>query len=304
MTLSDRVCGCILGGAIGDAMGGPYENASPPIRLDPDAPSRLSDDTQLTLATCEAIIAAGHADPECIAATFAALFQQRRLVGLGASTFKALEDLAAGGHWALAGARGEQAAGNGSAIRIAPLAFLFDPSEDHARQVIHDVSRITHHSDEAYCGALAVVTAVRSAFTGSWQGGSGLLSRVGSLLPDSAVRDRVRALESDFVDAPLGDLARRFGTSGYVVESVPFAIAAAERLDRIGFRAIIEQVIQAGGDTDSVASIAGQICGTCLGPNALPKDWLERLPGLVQVGKTAQSFATYVEHRLGTSDRE
>src|SRR5262245_24138963 len=66
--------------------------------------------------------------------------------GLGSSTLKALRDLSAGAHWALAGARGEYAAGAGAAMRIAPLAFLLDPASADDRVLIRDVARITHHS--------------------------------------------------------------------------------------------------------------------------------------------------------------
>jgi ADP-ribosylglycohydrolase len=56
----DQILGCILGGAIGDALGGPYEGKRPPIEIsDNDEWGRLSDDTQLTLATCEAISSRG-----------------------------------------------------------------------------------------------------------------------------------------------------------------------------------------------------------------------------------------------------
>ena len=55
-TLHDRILGCLLGGAIGDAWGGPYEGALPQAVPDFPSTARLSDDTQLTTATCEAII--------------------------------------------------------------------------------------------------------------------------------------------------------------------------------------------------------------------------------------------------------
>jgi len=295
MSPSDRIIGCILGGALGDAIGGPYENSPPPISLKPDAALRLSDDTQLTLLTCEALVDAGRPDPQCIATAFAASFQQRRLNGLGASTFKALEELAAGGHWALVGSKGELAAGNGPATRVAPLAFLLDPSNSTDRQTIRDVCRITHHNDEAYCGALAVVVAVQLAFRGRWTGGGGLVREVSLRLPDGAVRDRLDAMSANFADAPLAEIGRRFGTSGHVVESVPLALMAAERLDAIGFRAVIEEIIMAGGDTDSTASIAGQICGTCGGQRVLPPGWLDRLPDVPDIRRTADRFAKYVE---------
>lgn len=57
--IRDRALGCILGGAIGDALGGPYEGKRPPVELHDEARLSLSDDTQLTLATCEAVVEAG-----------------------------------------------------------------------------------------------------------------------------------------------------------------------------------------------------------------------------------------------------
>ena len=57
--LQDRVTGCIVGGVIGDAMGGPYEGRVGPVDLGTTTAWRGSDDTQFTLATCEAVDDAG-----------------------------------------------------------------------------------------------------------------------------------------------------------------------------------------------------------------------------------------------------
>ena len=130
--------------------------------------SSVSDDTQFTLATCESIIENGAVHAERLASHFATWFATGRVSGIGASTLKSMRDLAAGVHWALAGSRGEYSAGNGAAMRIAPLAFLLDPATPADRRVIRDVCRITHHNDEAYVGALAVVIAIRFILSGVW----------------------------------------------------------------------------------------------------------------------------------------
>jgi ADP-ribosylglycohydrolase len=223
--LEDRVVGCIIGGAIGDALGGPYEGQSGPVTLYPDAPWRLSDDTQLTLATCEAVCASGVVSPASIAARFADWFRQGRISGAGASTLQALRDLVAGGHWALAGRKGERGAGNGAAMRVAPLAFLLDLECPEHRTALRDVCRITHHNDDAYVGGLAVLVAVLAVASGKWCPGDNLAVRVAEALPDTMVRERLLAVGGFDPATPVAEVADRFGCSGYVAESVPWPSA-------------------------------------------------------------------------------
>ncbi|HYV39897.1 MAG TPA: ADP-ribosylglycohydrolase family protein [Gemmataceae bacterium] len=292
-SLIDTILGCIVGGAIGDAAGAAFEGRDDlPANsqlLGEDA--RLTDDTQLTLATCEALVESGKPDPALIADSFLRWYRARRLTCLGASTFKALRDLDVGAHWALAGRKGDRAAGNGAAMRIAPLAFCIDPWHDDSRQVIRDICRITHHNDEAYIGALAVLLAIhRLAKKVDWS-----LHKIASFLPNTSVRDRLSTYADLTPGSSLKETAVLYGTSGYVVESVPFALFAAAQVHELGFVGMLEQVIAAGGDTDTNASIAGQVAGTALGFGQLPRELVTRLPQGDLVLGIARRFAERVE---------
>jgi ADP-ribosyl-[dinitrogen reductase] hydrolase len=292
--VADAVLGCIGGGAIGDAAGAAFEGSpGEPTQQTLDGPDwQLTDDTQLTLATCEALTEHATPNPALIAASFLRWFRTKRLTGLGASTLKALRDLEAGAHWALTGCKGERAAGNGAAMRIAPLAFCVDPLADESRRLIRDVCRITHHSDEAYVGAFAVVLAVGAA-----KGGGNSLEWVASHLPDTSVRDRLLAYAALPPAESVAAAARRYGASGYVVESVPLALFAALQVARLGFAEMLAQVIAVGGDADTNASLAGQIAGTALGLGGLPPELLARLPQAELVLGIARAFAKSVAGR-------
>lgn len=202
-------------------------------------------------------------------------YHARRFSGLGASTLKALQELSAGAHWSQAGRIGEYAAGNGAAMRIAPYAFLPDCS----RETIRDICRITHRNDEAYVGALAVVLSVRAAIDGTWSGNNDLLALLLPQLPDTNVKDRLLLLQERGASWTITDAAR-MGTNGYVVNSVPFAIFAASRAKQSGMRAMFSGIIDAGGDTDTNAAIAGQIAGALLGCDGLPSVLLQQLQAL------------------------
>ena len=288
----DHVRGCIIGGVIGDAMGGPFEGRPGPLRFQDHTAWSISDDSQLTLATCESIIELKKVSPEHIAQRFVYWYRARRITGMGASTLKALRDLDADVHWALAGAKGEMSAGNGAAMRIAPLAFHLDPAITEERQMIRDVCRITHHSDEAYAGALAIVIAIRSLVFDSSSPGE-LLRNVLTSLPDSRVRDRIVELDklpNDLIPAEVGG---QFGSSGYVVESVPLALYAARQIERFPFDMVLRNVIEAGGDTDTIASMTGQIAGAWIGASNIP-NLVRSLPRADEIERIVDAFAATV----------
>jgi ADP-ribosyl-[dinitrogen reductase] hydrolase len=291
----NQILGCILGGALGDAWGGPWEGNPDPVAFRIPSKSSVSDDTQLTLATCESIIENRGVHAERIASQLATWFATGRVSGIGASTLKAMRDLVAGVHWALAGSRGEYSAGNGAAMRIAPLAFLLDPTTPADRTVIRDVCRITHHHDEAYVGALAVVIAIRFFLAGAWSHKNSLLVAVSESVPDSAVRDRIKQLLP--LAVPPSEVASRFGASGWVVDTVPLALYCAQSIAVQPLTMVLAQAIEVGGDTDTIASITGQIAGTASG---VPPDHVGHFSSITggdEIIRVAESFADFLGTR-------
>lgn len=282
MKIIERFQGCILAGAIGDAYGSSYENVStnhdeatfypfgaPP----PKIPNwQITDDTQLTLATIQAMIEDPTAHPKTIADHFLKLFQQRKLKGVGASTLKALRELNMGGHWGLVGRKGEFAAGNGAAMRVAPLAFRKNISDRNLR----DICYITHQNEEAYIGAKCVVLSLRAILNESWEGDSNLIEIIIDQIPDTRVRDRLILIKD------LKDLSAigKMGNDGYVVNSIPLAIAAANQIKNIGLEKMFSTLIEIGGDTDTNCSIAGQIAGTLIGVDNIPTKLLQKISEL------------------------
>lgn len=294
-SLKDRVSGSLLAGALGDAWGVPFEGCTGPAHFSiPECPI-FSDDTQLTVATCESVLDCGYVDPANIATRFLKWFLAGRIRGIGASTLKAMRDLAAGTHWAVAGAHGEYAAGNGAAMRVAPLAFLLDPHNSRERALIRDVCWITHRNDEAYSGALAIVLAIRSVLKGTWSEIHSFLDVVVDDLPDSAVRDRVAQL------IPLkitpSEVAARFGASGYVVDTVPLALYCAQLVASRPLVDVLQEAIEMGGDTDTIASIAGQVAGTVVGRDEASREYFLQIGDTEGVTSVVEKFAEFVAAR-------
>jgi len=79
-----------------------------------------------------------------------------------------------------------------------------------------------------------------------------------------------------------------------VADSVPLALFSAERVEYLGFRTALESLVSVGGDTDTNASIMGQIAGTALGRANLPEDMIARLPNGQTVSRIAAEFANFV----------
>jgi ADP-ribosyl-[dinitrogen reductase] hydrolase len=257
-----KLQGCLVGGAIGDAVGSFYEGRANVKAIEFDVLNGITDDTQLTLATCEAIISSRSVSAESISNKMLEWYNKGKLSGLGSSTLKALRDLQVGAHWGLSGRSGEYAAGNGAAMRIAPLAFFVDIEKE--KTLIRDVCNITHKNDEAYSGCLSILYALHFIVTDRWESGQHLLDLIIPQIPDTSVRDNLLKLQEN-PSLSISEAARLVGTSGHVIESVPFSIFAAQKIKERNFEDILSEIILCGGDTDTNASLAGQIMGTFIG---------------------------------------
>jgi ADP-ribosylglycohydrolase len=92
-------------------------------------------------------------------------------------------------------------------------------------------------------------------------------------------------------ELPLLEIARRFGCSGYVAESVSLVLCGASRIRSLDFKTVLIELIACGGDTDTNASIAGQVAGALIGRSRLPEEMIARTPDRRLAEAIASAFA-------------
>jgi ADP-ribosyl-[dinitrogen reductase] hydrolase len=285
------IVGCLLGTAVGDAMGLPYEGLSrgraaklfgPPDRYRLlFGRGMVSDDTEHTCMVAQSLIASGGQ-----LETFQRdLARRLRLwliglpAGIGLATLRSILRLWIGFSPARSGVF---SAGNGPAMRSAILgAAIDDPTQ--LREVVRVSTRITHTDPKAEYGASAVALAAQMACRNESVPPAEYLDRLTSLLGTDGdelvqlIRDGVKSVEKDQTSLEFADsLALTKGVSGYVYHSVPVAVHAWLR-HQTDFRAAVTAVVECGGDTDSTGAIVGGIVGAAVGKAGIPAPWLQRL---------------------------
>lgn len=303
----DRAVGVLVATAAGDALGAGYEFRAPipadqPVRmigggLGPFEPGEWTDDTSMAIAIAE--IAATGADLrhqgslDYIAERWHWWARNAKDVGnqtravLSAAGKRGISALTAREESAALHARTGRSAGNGSLMRTAPvaLAYLDDPVA--LVRAARAISELTHFDPDAGDACVLWCTAISHAvLTGE------LDVRIG--LPDieaqrrelwaSRLDEAVRSQPSDFA-----------GRNGWVVAALQGAWSAIAgtpapveepslgvfRVDHL--RLALDAAVRGGGDTDTVAAIAGGLLGAAHGASAVPAQWrllLKGWPGL------------------------
>ena len=114
-----------------------------------------------------------------------------------------------------------------------------------------------------------------------------ILAALIELLPDSRVRDRLTSIGTPLPSVE--EYAKRFGTTGYVVDAVPLAVVAA--IQTTDILDSIEQIVRCGGDTDTVAALCGQMVGAAQGSQSLPLKIVDQIDAAVLIRETAGTLA-------------
>ena len=298
--------GCLLGQALGDALGfvveaRPFEvaqryvdqylrNARAGDLAHPDfAFGQYSDDTQLARELLLSILDAGVWTPEAFAWRLSALFERGEDVGAGPGTRAAAARLGGGTHWSLAGTPAPYA-GNGSAMRVGPLGLMFADTRARVTAAVEQ-SLVTHLDPRCAAGAVAVAHAVALAARGGPLDRNNFLFEIAALAgeQDQSVGSAIRGLAA-WTHLPPAEAARWLhaegldpayadewqGISAFVVPSVVWSLYAFLR-DPDDYWSAVCTAIGAGGDTDTMAAIAGAMAGARLGPSALPGELIGQL---------------------------
>ena len=256
--MHDAVLGCLLGTAVGDAMGLPYEGL-PRKRIPAGIAGHhwlfgrgmTSDDTEHAWIVVEALFVA-QGDVRVFEREMGRGLRRWFLTmppAVGWATLRACLKLTVG----LGASRsGVFSAGNAPAMRSAVIGVWFRDDVDSMRVFVRASTRITHTDPKAEYGALAVALAA-----------AGRLEEFGVFCPDAEFGERVRLAAAGVFDGGRG-------VSGYVYETVPAALSVCGG----DYRRAVLGAIALGGDTDTVAAIAGGIAGARVGESGIPRDWL------------------------------
>ncbi|MBW3624841.1 MAG: ADP-ribosylglycohydrolase family protein [Armatimonadetes bacterium] len=293
--LEQRIFGCLIGTAVGDALGLPTEGLSRlrQRRLFGEIDGHrlffrrgmVSDDTEHTLMVAAAILDSGPG----VTGFQRRLARRLRLwllsvpAGIGKATLGAGLKLWLG---ASPDSSGIRSAGNGPAMRSALLGVCFGDNLPLLKKLVRESTRVTHTDPRAYHGALAVVLAAGiSAGVLSGEGGPpGYAGRLRGLLEGEDAGELLTLVDSVVQSVERGESTEAFaervgwgrGVGGYVLQTVPAALHAWMS-HPVDYAEAVSAVIRCGGDTDTTAAIVGGIVGAGVGDDGIPPEWIEGL---------------------------
>lgn len=299
--MKDKILSGIFGLAIADALGVPVEFKSrEAIAGNPVTDMRgygtynqpagtWSDDTSMTLCLLDSL--ARGLDYTDIMKRFSSWLGEGKytphgeIFDVGNTSQKAVTRFDNGTPPLLCGGKTEQDNGNGSLMRILPLAFYLSArfgkdffAHEEAVTVIHNVSSLTHAHERSHiaCGIylaiaenllddLPLQTAVALGFPRAWQYYSGNAKYAEEL------RRYSRLKNPDFKNLPESQIK----SSGYVVDTLEASLWCLLTTD--SYEACTLKAVSLGSDTDTVSAIAGGLAGIHYGYDAIPAKWREQI---------------------------
>jgi ADP-ribosylglycohydrolase len=289
--IEHKVQGCILGLAIGDALGYPTEfmslsqihqqygpNGIQDFEPSSDhPPGTFTDDTQMTIAVTEALIEAGHRDLDNLMRVMARRFVEWAESSdndraPGATCLSGCHNLKQGEHWRDAGIKDSK--GCGSAMRSAPIG-LFYRELDHTLEVACASSLLTHAHPTGVAAAAGAAIAVKLLLDGTKPEDliTHLIEITGHL--DEDYKNKILQVNDVLPEAP-ADAMDIIGEAWIGEEAVASALYCFLNSPDNYAKTVLTGA-NTSGDSDSIACIAGGLSGVFNGIGKMPTSWVNRV---------------------------
>ncbi|MFD6565907.1 ADP-ribosylglycohydrolase family protein [Micromonospora profundi] len=278
----------LAGLSTGDALGAQFFLSGPaPEQLTeatlPPAPWEWTDDTEMACSVVAELATSGSIDRDRLALAFAERCAAQR--GYGPGAMMILRLIRTGTPWPVAAASafdGQGSCGNGAAMRVGPLGAYFADSTARAAAQARASAEVTHAHSEGIAGAVAVAVAAalaaRARLDGHRPAPDRLLAGIAAAIDPGTEVHRSVTRAAGLLGRPLPRVVAALGNGSRVTaqDTVGFTLwVAATHLD--DYPAAIRVCVQAGGDVDTTAAIAGAVVAAYTGvgtPGGVPEAWL------------------------------
>lgn len=298
--LADRFEGCLLGLAVGDALGGRFEAQDayairarfPTVEhliAYPQDEIWYTDDTQMAIGVAEALVERGEIVEESLCRAFVTNYVPSRGYGRGArAVLEAMEEGHDYGKVAEEHFPGGSY-GNGAAMRVAPVGLLFRDDRRRLWEQARLSALPTHRHALGIEGAQLLALAVVHCSAVERFDRAGFFAELTAACESAEYREKLEAAERVRSPDDLAELGNRIEA----LHSAPTAIASFA-LTPDSFDATIGNVIRLGGDTDTLAAMTGALSGAYLGASRLPA----RLVGLLESSPKGRDYIRQLAGQL------
>ncbi|HEY8878070.1 MAG TPA: ADP-ribosylglycohydrolase family protein [Roseateles sp.] len=299
----DQFQGCLLGLALGDALGAPREGG-PVERLlwaligkTTSGEMRWTDDTQMSIDVAESLLGRPTIDEDDLAQRFARSYRWSRGYGPGAA--RVLKRIAKGADWRQASRSvyPEGSFGNGGAMRAPVIALFFAQTPLALADAARRIAAITHAHPLGVEGAELVALATKQALRRST--GLELVTLCAAATTQQVMASRA-AVAREWLHAGASpsprEVAQQLGRGIAAADSCITAIYLAARFLEAPFEDLIRFVACVGGDVDTIGAMAGGIWGASRGRVDLPPAALDKLESRDRLTALATALHAAVAH--------
>ena len=270
-----KIYDAVMGLIVGDALGVPVEfKIRDTFHVDDmigygtynQPPGTWSDDSSLTLTTMESIIRKGEIDPADIMLNFSRWLNNAeftpygKVFDVGGTTEAAIRRFQNGIEPLKCGLNHYKHNGNGSLMRILPLALFPSSMND-----INEISSLTHAHEISRRACRLYVGTAEQLLKGAslWEviGCSGIWVKEFDRIP------KIHKLNRDEIRS-----------TGYVMDTLEAALWCVYHTS--SYRDCVLTAVNLGGDTDTIAAVAGGLAGIiygCGGESGIPDEWIQQI---------------------------
>lgn len=303
----NRIKDALIGFAVGDALGVPVEFTDRSRLMDQNITTMLgnmshnvekgtwSDDTSMVIATMDSMINKKTIDYEDIMNNFILWIKEgkytpdNKAFGVGKITIQALGNYKRGSKPIDSGLNSFKSNGNGSLMRILPIAFYCYEKKldrDDIYSLVREISSLTHRHEISYLGAYIYTLYIINLLAGKdkEEAYNSIKNESYDMFTEEFLKYYKRILKSNMKDLKLDEIK----STAFVVDTLESIFWCFLNTDSYDDSVI--KAIHLGNDTDTIAALVGALSGIYYGYDSINKDWIKDLRCLDYLEKISERF--------------